>query len=501
MKKIAVFLLAVLIAVSAFTSCGDKTPSVSNVTLKPGDTVQLFAEGFEQGAEITWTSDKEEIVTVSADGKVTYVSEGKATVTAKSGDKKKTYSILCLKDGLDGIVFDTIYKNLLSDGESFTITPTLLNVTDKVKSWKSSDETAATVKDGKVTRVGAGRAEITAETVYGYTATCYVMCDSIVMTVGDTAVTDSMYGYWVASYKTQLIEYNIGSDDETIWSTVLDEENGKTFKDMFDDNVYDSVVQMVKAVEAYKQSHPDAEKDVEEAVNEQIAAASEQNGGDENLEKILANFYVDTSIVKKIFTYEEITNRFFDSLFVEGSELEVTDKEAKDYFYGNYTHVKHVFFDLNYSFDESGNYYQISEEESEEKRLLAADVYDKIKSGKLDYDKAIDKYSDDTEEYKDGFVFSDGSQVKEFNDAAFDMEIGEIRLVETSYGLHIMKRLALKDSDLDEATASDIREMIKTERFDKYIKEKDLEVKADKDALKASWDVVTMPMFSSFSAE
>ena len=61
--------------------------------LTVGDKGQLTAKVDPAGTAVTWSSDKEEIATVDANGLVTAVAMGTAIITAKAGDKLATCTV------------------------------------------------------------------------------------------------------------------------------------------------------------------------------------------------------------------------------------------------------------------------------------------------------------------------------------------------------------------------------------------------------------------------
>ena len=118
-----------------------------------GETVQLTAD--QEG--VTWESAKPEIASVNASGLVTAVAEGTATITAKKdGFTNGTISIR--------VQLVPITVSSAGDAKSVVIDQTLQLSADKDGvSWKSSDETIATVSDGGlVTGKKAGSVTITA---------------------------------------------------------------------------------------------------------------------------------------------------------------------------------------------------------------------------------------------------------------------------------------------------------------------------------------------------
>ena len=162
------------------------TVSVTGVTLEPtslslftGDTAPLTATVQPSDAtnqNVTWKSSNTEVATVDANGKVTAVGEGNATITVTTVDGSKTATcIVTVTVPVTGVKLNKETLELFTDGsETLTATVEPGNATNKNVTWSSSDETIATVdNNGTVTAVGAGKATITA-TAGGITATCVV---------------------------------------------------------------------------------------------------------------------------------------------------------------------------------------------------------------------------------------------------------------------------------------------------------------------------------------
>jgi uncharacterized protein YjdB len=114
---------------------------------------------------VVWTSSDETVATV-ANGVVTALKAGKATITAKAGEVSATCELTVNAKVIPatGITLDKTAAEL-TEGETLTLTATVTpeDATDKTVTWTSSDETVATVKDGVVTALKAGKATITAK--------------------------------------------------------------------------------------------------------------------------------------------------------------------------------------------------------------------------------------------------------------------------------------------------------------------------------------------------
>lgn len=136
------------------------------------------------GYPVTWTSSDEKVATV-ADGVVTGVSAGTATITASiaGGTKTATCTVTVTAPDPTGITLNK--KTIdLKVGASETLTATIEPANSNVAkpTWSSSDETIATVDaNGKVTGIKAGTATITA-TAKDQKATCSVTVTNVYVT-------------------------------------------------------------------------------------------------------------------------------------------------------------------------------------------------------------------------------------------------------------------------------------------------------------------------------
>ena len=129
---------------------------------------------------VNWESSDAAVATVDNTGKVTAVKEGTATITAKAGDKTATCAVTIKAKGTVNVESITVNPATvtLEIGKTTVLGVTFKpeNVTDKTVTWKSSDESKATVDaKGCVTAKADGTVTITATTKDGNkTATCTV---------------------------------------------------------------------------------------------------------------------------------------------------------------------------------------------------------------------------------------------------------------------------------------------------------------------------------------
>ena len=123
-------------------------------TVKPDDATDKT---------VTWSSSNENVAFVDAQGKVTAVSGGNATITAKAGDKHATCAVTVTVP-VESITLDRTSVNLVR-GESITLIATVYpsDATDKKVLWNSSNDDVASVdQSGVVSGQGQGVATIKA---------------------------------------------------------------------------------------------------------------------------------------------------------------------------------------------------------------------------------------------------------------------------------------------------------------------------------------------------
>ena len=173
------------------------------VELEEGEDVTFTVTVLPDDATIKnviWTSSDETVATVDKDGKVTAVKEGTATITAQStdGSKRSASCEITVKKPIvlvSEIKLDNASLSL-EEGASKAITATVkpTDATDKSLTWKSSDETVATVDaTGKVTALKEGTVIITAQAADGseVTAECKVTVSKKVVYATDVSISNS----------------------------------------------------------------------------------------------------------------------------------------------------------------------------------------------------------------------------------------------------------------------------------------------------------------------
>lgn len=170
-------LLAVVLAVSlalpaaaASVAVTSVTLDKTSVTLAPKDSITLKATVQPDNAtnqDLTWSSNREDVATVSSKGVVTAVAEGTTTITVKT--KESGYSATCnvtvAKSTVTGLTIDPAGPEILPVGKTRTLVAkaTYSNGTTSTVdvTWSRTNANIADVSsEGVVTAVAEGSSEI-----------------------------------------------------------------------------------------------------------------------------------------------------------------------------------------------------------------------------------------------------------------------------------------------------------------------------------------------------
>lgn len=153
--------------------------------------------------------------------------------------------------------------------------------------------------------------------------------------------------------------------------------------------------------------------------------------------------------VKYILEGSTLTSKLAQQVTGEEEKYNLTNEQVEAYVKANGEKItaKHILFT---TLDQQ-TYQPLSDEKKAEVKKKAQETLDKIKNGE-DFDKLMNELSEDPglKQYPDGYTFGKGEMVEGFENAAFALKENEVSdLVETDYGIHIIKRVPLTMSDSD----------------------------------------------------
>ena len=134
-----------------------------------------------------------------------------------------------------------------------------------------------------------------------------------------------------------------------------------------------------------------------------------------------------------------------DYYFGENGVNTPSDEDIQKYYEDNYITAKHI---LITTVDPASGETKRTDEEAKKE---AQSILDRINAGE-DFDTLMNQYSEDTglSNNPNGYTFTEGQMVAEFYDGAKALAEDEVsELVKSNYGYHIIKRVKLDDSQLD----------------------------------------------------
>lgn len=194
------------------TAVESVTMNKSEVSLSYGRTTQLSATVFPADTsryKVNWVSENTSIATVDENGLVTGVGIGDTVIKAVSDDNEEVYdtcTVHVLQVQTEGVTLDKT-AIAIQEGSAKTlhalVTPD--DAYEKGVTWKSSDETIATVNEaGEVTGVKVGGpVTITATTKNGgFEATCQVTVQKDAIPVTGVVLSEEEY-YFVSDYYSE----------------------------------------------------------------------------------------------------------------------------------------------------------------------------------------------------------------------------------------------------------------------------------------------------------
>ena len=132
-----------------------------------------------------------------------------------------------------------------------------------------------------------------------------------------------------------------------------------------------------------------------------------------------------------------IAEPLYQAKLAEEAQLEEADDAALlQYFKDNYRSANHV---------------HLKRETADDKDLIkerAEDILARANKGE-EFDEMVKNFSEDpgSQSNPEGYVFTDGEMVDEFDDAVKSLKPGEVTLCESEFGYHVVKRLPLAEND------------------------------------------------------
>lgn len=276
---------------------------------------------------------------------------------------------------------------------------------------------------------------------------------TVLLTADGNDITAEEYFFWLANQMDQAANYFSMMGLETDWSMEMgDTTAGESLKEAAQNY---AVLYSMVAAKGEENGYTYTKED-KEAYQEDLAKAKEQLGGDEAYEKHLKSLCISEKGFEKVSSVSYIYNHMASGMFQEGKENAPTAEDLTKYAEENdILAAKHI---LLLTTDATTGQ-PLPQEEIDQKKAKAEDLLAQLQAvtdpAQLEakFDELMRANSEDTglADNPNGYAFTSGKMVEEFETATRALEPGQISdIVESSYGYHIILRL-------DPATAEPVR--------------------------------------------
>lgn len=285
--------------------------------------------------------------------------------------------------------------------------------------------------------------------------------EDTVMTVNGTAVSYDEYMVWLGQAVSELTDlYKSYSGTAVDW-------NGKF---MFDDDMTNIEWCLKRATQSVTRLHAMESKakelgvtvtdDDKQAVEDEIAQLKKNYAADGDSAAFFASYnYTEESYTQQR-TLNYLYNELFNNLYGEKGEKLSEDKVLAYADENGYITSAHILFRTSEDVtgdDGKTTSQELSDAQKAEKKAKAEQLSKELKA--IDdnekrwerFQELMNEYSEDPgkESFPNGYCFTSGTMVEEYDTASRELEEYEVSdVVESQHGYHVIMRLPTKSTDL-----------------------------------------------------
>lgn len=263
--------------------------------------------------------------------------------------------------------------------------------------------------------------------------------------VNDRLVMKAEFMYYLENVKQQMLSESGTTDTEGFWDAEID---GVKASDAAKNKALEEMIRVeIACIKATEKGLSVPNEDVK-----QIRAMVKSTDRDQKaqVDAVLDATGLSGDQLIDLLEKTTLANLFVNDLnTADPALLTPSDAEIKAAYEQEYVHVKHIL--ISNTKEASEGEEVDAEAVKAEKKTLAVEVLEKVKGG-ANFDSLVKEYGEDPgmTESPDGYTFTKGTMVAEFETAAYALKVGEVSdLVETSFGWHIIKKYALPTSGTD----------------------------------------------------
>lgn len=308
--------------------------------------------------------------------------------------------------------------------------------------------------------------------------------DKLGKTVATVNGENITYGEYLKKFAFQkyMIDSTYGKE---IWNEKVPAEQSITKQETtlikdFTLRLVDSIIQEeLLSQEAKKQSLKIDESELKNNVDQWKNSITKDKTAKEYYEKNGITEEVVTDIFKEQMNISALEANYTKNNPVTQAEIDKYYNEHKSEYTNAQVKASHIIIKTQ---NDDGT--EMSQDKVDSAKKQIDEIYAKIKAGE-DFAKLAKQYSQDASKDAGGDLgfFSKGQMVKEFEEVAFSMKVGEVsEPFKTKYGYHVVK---LTDKKEDTTDPKQVKEFLKgtlqQEKFTKYVEELKKAAKITKD--------------------
>lgn len=286
--------------------------------------------------------------------------------------------------------------------------------------------------------------------------------DNVAMSFNGYKVTEDMYRYWMINWKNYYITYYSDVEDtEEFW--LSESIEGGTNEEYLTEQTLQRIRYYLVGQALFEKYKLSLDKDERDSIKKDIDEQIEYYGSRSAFNSYLDETYgIDVNVLKTIYTWEAKYNKVYSYLFnAENGIMTANDSEIEKYYNENYARVKYVMFfkNVKYDYDEDGKkktdingryvFVDLTEQEKNDVVDKVNKIFNEVSGGaEIDeYVKTImPEFGYDVNTCKNGFYITADEyslHTAAVTSAAFEMDIGEVRLVESEDTFFVIKKYDL----------------------------------------------------------
>ncbi len=288
--------------------------------------------------------------------------------------------------------------------------------------------------------------------------------------IGTEKISNTTYKFYLNNWARQAESSNnmmeaASSEKREYWQSAMGDEIAQDYaKKQALETSANLVLQLFKAKQIFQITDED-KSTVDSYIDNLISSIGTEEATDNKMQEY---YGISLSDYRKIYSDQLLAQKYSDKI---KGEMKISEKEIKEYFQKNRETLKKVTVSHILINTAGADGKPLSDSVIKAAKKKADNIYKQLKEG-ADFVKMAKKYNEDpgSKDTNGQYTFGKNEMAAEFDAWSFDpkRKAGDLGLVKTSYGYHIM--LFEKVAPYSEAKTS-AKEALQNEKYSKKIDE------------------------------